>query len=125
MSDSLEFDWYDVAVAADIIIPEQPAIACYTNTNGGIVLRQAGHFFGSPDDQWIFFHPQHARALATAILEEAGLDVDARTPSKDCTAAERQRRYRERKRNGDGVTPVTRNAKTVTQNHELQLVAAE
>lgn len=161
MSGPRDFDWGDAD--ADIIVPEQPAIACYVNINNAVVLRQADQH-GLEDDHWVYFHPQYAVAIAYAILDAAGLTMqisqctergycevkrpgarieqmeterpDINWPAahdafdafkapedtkndkggskpKDRTAAERQKRYRERKRNarnGEGVTPVTRNA---------------
>ena len=117
MSDSREFDWGDID--ADIVVPEQPAIACYTNPNGAVVLRQAGQY-GLEDDHWVYFHADHAVAVAYAILNAAGLTMqivqcqpngccDVPQP-KDRTAAERQKRYRERKRNARNTEAVTRNA---------------
>ncbi len=98
------WDWTDDA--GDVIVPAQPAIACYVNTAGNIVLRQQGDAFD--EDVWIWFDPQHAPAVAMAILEAAGLDTTAFAPEparacgkpkgKDPTAAERQRRRRKRQR---------------------------
>ena len=66
------FDWG--ADAGDVIVREQPAIACYVNPAGDIVLRQRGY---PEDDAWIWFAPGHALAIAAAILEAAGLEVTA------------------------------------------------
>ncbi len=93
------FDWLDDV--GDIVVPEQPAIACNPNPKGAIVLRQ-----DTEDDHFVWFHPEHAAAVAAAILEAAGLDTTALIPeaaqvdskSKDPSAAGRQRRYRERKK---------------------------
>ncbi len=93
-----EFNWLDDA--DEVIVREQPAIAVYTNPAGDVVLRQRGE-----DDAWIWFAPDHARAVAVAILEAAAFDATVLTStpeptpkSKDPTAAGRQRRYRERKK---------------------------
>ncbi len=94
MSDSRDFNWGDID--ADIVAPEQPAIVCYTNPNGAVVLRQAGQY-GLEDDHWVYFYPDHAHAIAAAIMKVAGVGT-GETASKDQTAAERQRRYRERKK---------------------------
>ena len=67
------FDW--TTIKDDVVIPEQAAIAVYTNPNGGIVCRQADQY-GPEEDSWIFFHPSHALALARAILDRAGLDME-------------------------------------------------
>ena len=101
MTHGTEFDWHD---ANEVIVREQPAIAVYINPAGDIVLRQRGDCFD--DDAWIWFHPEHAAAVAAAILEAAALDAPVSTPEptqvdskpKDSTGAGRQRRYRERKK---------------------------
>jgi hypothetical protein len=73
MSTHDDFNWDDVA--DDIVVPEQAQIAVYNNPNGGVVCRQAGQY-GPDEDSWIFFHPSHALALAKAILDKAGLDME-------------------------------------------------
>jgi hypothetical protein len=104
MSSSCDFDWIDSA--EDVVVPEQAAIAVYLNPKGDVVIRQAGQYH--PDeDNWIVVAPDHAPRVAEAILEAAGLAVyhpedDQAAEPKDRTAAERQRRYRERHRNGAG-----------------------
>lgn len=110
-----EFDWS----AESPVIPEQAAIAVYTNPHGNIVVRQAGQY-GPDEDTWIVLAPGHAAALADAIRKAAGLDgpLLALAGPKDRSAAERQRRYRERQRDIDnGYLPsrhsvVTRDAVT-------------
>ena len=87
--------------AGDVIVRAQPAIACYLNPAGDIVLRQHGDYFD--DDAWIWFAVEQAPAVAAAILEAAGLDATALAPEptqkpKDTTAAGRQRRYRKRQK---------------------------
>ena len=100
-SNGRPWDWSDDD--DDVVVPEQPAIACYTNPTGAVVLRQRGAW-NDDDDAWIWFSPEHARAIANAILEVAGYEFTAPVPkpdgnkSKDGAAAERQRRYRERKK---------------------------
>jgi hypothetical protein len=102
---SLDFDWYD-SNNNSVVIPEQMAVAVYTNAHGNVVIRQAGQY-GPDEDVWIVVAPCHARALAEAILTEAGLDaaepapLALPAPSKDATAAERQRRRRANLRNGN------------------------
>ena len=107
-----EFDWSGDDV--DVIVPEQAKIAVYINVNDAIVIRQHGW---PEDDQWVYVRRSDAERLARAILEAAGvndepmallpppnstgaepeLDLPATKP-KDSTAAERSRRYRDRKR---------------------------
>lgn len=107
-----DFDWSD---QEDVVLPEQPATAVYVNPRGHIVIRQQDDH----EDVWIIVQPQNARRLAAAILRAAGddealgrlLGSHSEAPShgdrpKDPTAAERQRRYRERNADRD----VTRNA---------------
>jgi hypothetical protein len=103
------FDWD--GIADNIVVPEQAAIAVYTNPKGNIVIRQAGQY-GPDEDQWIVLAPSHARALAEAITREAGLDHEPMlqlTAPAPLTNAERQRRWRNDKRNerNESVTTVT------------------
>ena len=111
MSRSPDFDWYKDR--DDLVIEEQPATAVYRNPRGSIVIRQKGDL--DPEtyetvDSWIVVEPHYAAALARAIMalapqQSAPLALPA---PGDKTAAERQRRHRERKRNGDDtVTGVT------------------
>lgn len=105
------FNWW---ANEDVIVREQQAIAVYPNGQGDVVIRQSGHLY--EDDVWIVLGPQHAPALARAILEaacyshqEIEVELDAvpalPAPRKDRTAAERQRRYRERRNGHETVTP--------------------
>ena len=135
---SSEFHWDEAE--GDIAVPEQAAIAVYLNGKGDICIRQAGQY-GPDEDQWVVVTPGNAAKLAKAILDAAGPiarpDIDwaavnrdfdafeARDPeSKDRTAAERQRRYRQRHRNAQDT--VTRNApdRDVTDGAPM-LIAAE
>lgn len=104
------FDWSN---RDDVVVAHQGQIAVYTNPHEDIVIRQEGDWWRK-DDAWIVVRPENARALAEAILALA----EPVTPPQlalpapaDRTAAERQRRYRERKRNApcdrDSITPVT------------------
>jgi hypothetical protein len=106
MSESFEsrdFDWLEAD--EHVAVPEQQALAVYTNPRGDVVVRQRGDY---PDeDVWIIVNPANAAALAAAILEAAGYSEPAPVTSqhrhsqpKDKTAADRQRRYRERNRHG-------------------------
>ena len=104
------FDWAALHDAGDVVVLEQPAIACYLNPRGAIVLRQ-----DTDDDYFVWFRPEHAAAVAAAILEAAGLDgtklasggatTCGTTRPKDPTAAERQRRYRESKKERPAPEP--------------------
>lgn len=118
MSRSPDFDWHKDR--DDLVVEEQAATAVYLNPRGSIVIRQKGEL--NPEtyeyqDSWIVVEPHYAAQLARAIMalapkESAPLALPA---PADKTAAERQRRYRDRKRNGDDtvtavtVTPCARN----------------
>ncbi|MEY9421110.1 MULTISPECIES: hypothetical protein [Bradyrhizobium] len=100
MSD--DFDWNDV----DIIVPAQGAIAVYENPLGNIVVREGVPY--PEDDRWIVFLPQYAEVIVRKIIEVAELpfalvpnEAQAAIGSspKDVTAAERQRRRRDKLRN--------------------------
>jgi hypothetical protein len=101
--DDRDFDW--VAGDANVVIREQPTTAVYTNPFGQVVIRQQTW---PQDDVWVIVGPEHVAAVIKAMLDAAGIEpatmfsdgaVEAapRSPA-DPTAAERQRRYRERKR---------------------------
>ncbi len=105
------WDWLDDA--DDIIVPDQPPVAVYVNPGAAVVVRQRAPW-PDEDDPWIWFAPEHAPAVAAAILAAAGLEPAAVTPEptpvtrkpkcKDPTAAERQRRRRQRKK-GSPIEP--------------------
>ncbi|MCK1539380.1 MULTISPECIES: hypothetical protein [unclassified Bradyrhizobium] len=117
MSD--HFDWDDV----DTIVPAQGAIAVYENPHGNVVVREQVPY--PEDDKWIIFLPQYAEVIVRRIIEVAGLPftlvpngssvVGSSDKPKDCTAAERQRRRRNKLRKArdsnrddfDTVTGVT------------------
>ena len=113
------WDWTDDV--GDVIVAAQPAIASYVNTAGNIVLRQQGDAFD--EDVWIWFDPQHAPAVAMAILVAAGIDATALTPEparacskpKGASGAERQRRYRDRQKKGSTPEPDLLNRNSVTR----------
>ena len=112
-----DFNW--IADAADVVVPDQAAIAVYRNARGDIVVRQEASITYD-EDHLVVVAPEHAQALAHAILSAAGVpdtagDIAGAEPgkaAKDRTGAERQRRFRERhgKRNGEasrnGETPL-------------------
>lgn len=111
MSRSPDFDW--CKDRDDLIVEEQAAIAVYTNPRGSIVIRQKGDLDPETytyEDAWIVVEPRYAAELARAILALAPQSVAplALPAPADKTAAERQRRHRDRKRNGgDTVTGAT------------------
>lgn len=103
-----DFDWTG---SGSIAVAEQLAIAIYPNPKGVVVVRQE-RAWDEDSDTVIFVNPDHARAVAAAILEAAGLEPDvviagllappATPPVADPTAAERQRRHRQRLKQGGG-----------------------
>ena len=117
-----DFCWIDSA--DKIIVPDQAAIACYLNGYGDIVLRRRSDYPAA--DGWIWFQAEHAVAIAAAILAAAGLGAKALAPEpvqdgskkKDSTAAERQRRYRERQKEESTPDTFDRNDRdAVTERH--------
>jgi hypothetical protein len=106
MTASRDFDWNDDD--SNVVVPEQAAIAVYLNPRGNVVIRQAGQY--RPDeDSFVIVAPDHAAAVADAILRVAGLHRDQPDDSdppkpKDRTTAERLRRYTERNRTALAVT---------------------
>lgn len=101
MSDDV--DWDEVQVVA-----AQGAIGVYTSQAGYIVVRERNPSYVLP---CVIFHPQNAEAIIRAIIKEAELpfvlapkapkseEVLAPQPKvKDPTAADRQRRRREKLR---------------------------
>ncbi|MGY3432035.1 hypothetical protein ACVWWI_004010 [Bradyrhizobium sp. USDA 3686] len=108
---SEKFDWDDGC----LIVPFYPAqnkTAVYTNPFGDIVLRQHNpHSWKDDEDNVLIFRPEHAEAIVRAIIQEVGLPYvlvpqvaeNACSPDtmlKDRTAAERQRRRRNKLRQG-------------------------
>jgi hypothetical protein len=111
-----DFDWY--GDSESVVVRHQPAIAVYLNPHGEVVIRQEGQY---DEDHWIYVTRDNALKVAQAILEAPDKDCEAEpllSAPKDKTAAERMRRYRNKRRNGE------RNA-GVTEEPQLRLVAAE
>ena len=139
--DSWTFDWRE---DPSIVCEEQPALAVYTNPRGQCVLRQERRW-DEEDDTVILICCENALAVVRAILVAVGMndlklyrecgmggeDIDwpeepfARREAadeskpKDSTAAERQRRRRQKLRN-----MVTRdNRDSIKEVPELRLAA--
>jgi hypothetical protein len=99
-------DWSDCSL---LVVPEQAPICVYLDESGAVVINQQ-KWRESDDEVFIIVRPEHVRTLCRAIFKEAGIDpdVDAREVSvKDATANERQRRRRERLRDGHDQNSVT------------------
>jgi len=114
---SAEFNWHhDDSVA----VRDQPGIAVYRNSVGDITIRQRGDVDPETyeeNDTIVTVTGRNAAALGRAILALA--EPDSAPPQlalpapTDRTAAGRQRRYRDRKR--DGVTVTGRDDRNVTR----------
>jgi hypothetical protein len=92
---------------SDTIVPQQDAIDVYPSEDVGVIIYQQRSelaVLGCPDaEAYIHVRPENAEQLCAAIMAcAAELDADAaHSParqSKDTTAAERQKRYRQRQR---------------------------
>ncbi len=135
-----EFDWLEYA--DDVVVPEQMAIAVYHNPTGNVVVRQQGW----PDeDVVIILERRNAAALAHAILEAAEFDDEpvallappstsatepelelSVTKPKDPAAAERSRRYRNRKRDTErDIRDIDRDATVTHRDGDLDVTAVE
>jgi hypothetical protein len=68
MSD--DFDWQAATADGHVVVPDQAAIACYTNPFGNVVLRQEGRYL--EEDTWVVCQPIYVEALAIALLRAAG-----------------------------------------------------
>lgn len=127
------FDWSE----EEPVVQEQLATTVYINERGELVIRQKADAYDE-GDTIVLLALDNAAALAHRILEtvassrgrqcaEAIYGEVERAPQASANA-ERQRRYRQNKRNG--VTPpvtdtVTRNASTVMGETPPLLLAAE
>lgn len=119
MSDDLDWD-------AVQVVPEQGAIAVYTSDAGYVVVRERTPY--PEKDACVVFLPQYAEAIVRRIIELAELPFtlvangaqagDSLHASKDGTAAERQRRRRNKlriDRDSDRDDIVTVTGVTATQ----------
>src|ERR1041385_3606287 len=100
----------------DVCVRSQRAVAVYLNDFGELVIRPQNW---PEDDSIIVILPENAEALANAR--------QLVSVSKDATAAERQRRYRERKRQAGTaatVTPLRRNERDDSTFGGRMMVAA-
>lgn len=96
------FEWFQ---NSDVVVETQMAIAVYESVQGKVCILQQGDY--QTEDNCIIIAKDRARAVAMAILRVAGDAIPeqqderpaAQQAPKDPTAAERQRRYRD-KRNG-------------------------
>lgn len=100
-----EFDW--IEGADHVVVPAQRPVAVHQNPYGDIVIRHPQDW-DENKDPCVVIPRREALAVVRAILKEAGIQEEPTSPSlcdgsdspKDSTAAARQKRYRERRRNG-------------------------
>src|SRR5260370_28240066 len=121
-------DWSDCSL---LVMPEQAPICLFTDDNGGIVITQQ-HWRECEDEVFITVRPENVRALCRAIFKEAGIDPDTEAREvgvKDATANERQRRHRDKLRDGRDQASVTVTAKLANDvdetSHERGTPAAD
>jgi hypothetical protein len=111
---SPEFDW-NPANDTDhcIVVRHQPAIAVYTNPPDEVVIRQQDQYDES-DDHFVFITKDNVLKVAERMLAVAGISMAMacmeggglaeplllHNPTP-LTGAERQRRYRNKHRNGN------------------------
>jgi hypothetical protein len=93
-----DFDWY--GNNPDIVVTTQMAVAVFENERGEICVRQQSEPW-QDNDLWVTFSKDRAVIIARAVLKVAGLDLSSlatTAPQRDSTAAERQRRHRDKRR---------------------------
>jgi len=104
-----DFDWYGDN-AGDVVVREQASIAVYSNPNSEVVIRRKADW-DEDGDVWIVVAPDRARALCESIMRVAAdllgevttLQISPPKPNgRDRTAAERQRRHRDKLRDSHG-----------------------
>ena len=102
-----DFDW-NPSNDTDhcIVVRHQPAIAVYANPHDEVVIRQQDQYDES-DDHFVYVTKDNVLKVAERMLQVGGI----RTPRPDplmlpkpepLSGAERQRRYRNKYRNGNG-----------------------
>lgn len=103
-----------------IVIRHQPGIAVYTNPHDEVVIRQQGDY---DEDRFVWVTKDNVLKVAERMLALAGYTMNAGDlgeQPREKSAAARQKRYRQRHRNGKTVT------QTVTvRNGSPLLIAAE
>ena len=123
MVPTAEFDWEDTEA---VVLPEQPRTAVFVNTHGAVVVRQRCAD-DEDSDVYVLIQPHNARLVALAIMACAKQsaacfeDEPCPIPGPTSSAAERQRRYRSRKkqRNGRDAENVTGDGHGVTQSERV------
>lgn len=139
MSGADRFDWND---EESVVVQSTAAIAVYGNPRGNVVIREEGHFH-CDEDVWIEIPLDRVHHVVDAMLREAGIAAPGRlalpapgvfvqveqkadqvgqvSDPAPTAAAERARRYRERKKRDANVTQ--RNGVTPTCDAPLMFAA--
>jgi hypothetical protein len=98
MSSNTNVDWQN---GPCVVVKMQAAVAVYVGGTGNIVIAQEADAY-TDEDSIVVVQPSNAVAVARAILETAaslGVDVSgSQHGTKDKTAADRQRRHRDKNR---------------------------
>jgi hypothetical protein len=121
MSKCNGFDWGDLEPEA-IVAPSQIEIAVYLNPNNDLVIRRRPDEF-EHDDVWLVVGQPYVLRLVERIValygfslpitkqsfaaEVAALPAPERLTSRDPAGAERQRRFRERRKQQGKVAAAT------------------
>jgi hypothetical protein len=105
---SPEFDWNPSSdTEHSIVVRHQPAIAVYLNPHDEVVVRQQDQYDES-DDHFVFITKDNVPKVVERMLELAGLEMATHAAPlmlpkpEPLSGAERQRRYRNKHRNGNG-----------------------
>ena len=61
-----DYDWNAGEAEDDLVVPQQLAIAAYSNPKGDIVIRQQADALET-DDHFIVIHRSHLRALIVKL----------------------------------------------------------
>lgn len=70
-----EFDWHDPDEDSVVVRP-RPGLAVYRNCRAEVVIRQmSGDDYD--EDLFVYVAPEHATAIAQAVLREVGLEATA------------------------------------------------
>lgn len=98
MSNKLDFDWN--RKDAPVVLQQQRKTAIYMNPASDVVIRQEADW-DEENDPFVVIGAQNLRRVIASLTEladeiEGGERQPADRPTKDPTAADRQRRRRER-----------------------------
>jgi hypothetical protein len=101
-----EFNWEKNEA---VVLQQQHRTAIHFNTRGDIVIRQEADWPHEESDPFLVIGAQNLRRVIARLTEMAdeidqgGPEEGEQTRTKDPTAADRQRRRRERKKGADNV----------------------